>query len=164
MYIYIYRIKALQCPHHTKIQKFTCGAAAQCGTASRERLQQRARPSPRKTGRLQGQGGGWLSYPLPAPRKALPKPVGASDCHTAFGDQLQEMTQGPSVLPNNFTLLRLLAAWLSVPDAVLKAASYFPSWGSSPGPATTDAISSSRLFRGSNELWNVSGIISAILD
>lgn len=100
-----------------------------------------ARPSPRKMGRLQGQEA-WLSYPLPAPRQALPKPGGGSGCRTVFGDQLQEMTQGPSVLPNSFTPLGLLAAWLSV----LKAASFFPPRGSSPGPAAADAISSSRCF------------------
>lgn len=98
-------------------------------------------PAPGKWGAYKGRGG-WLGYPLPAPRQALPKPGGGSDCRTVFGDQLQEMTQGPSVLPNSFTPLGLLAAWLSV----LEAASFFPPRGSSPGPAAADAISSSRCF------------------
>lgn len=90
---------AVPSPHqNTKVQLWT-RCAVRHG-------QPRVAAAARKTGRLQGQGA-WLGYPLPAPRQALPKPGGGSDCHTVFGDQLQEMTQGPSVLPNNSTLLGL---------------------------------------------------------
>lgn len=47
----------------------------------------------------------WHIYPLSAACEALPKPDYSCDCHTVFEDQIQEMTWGPSVLPNNFTLL-----------------------------------------------------------
>jgi len=109
----------------------------------------------------------WHTPPLSAPREAPAKPDCSADCHAVFEGQIQEMTQGPSALPDNFTPLFApgLHRLAGRAGSCFEVSQLVPSKRQLCGAAVTDAmcILTIMLSHSSNELWNIAGIISAML-